>query len=434
MILPKKHQPILHQRYINWEGGEAIGDPKMTQALRACERKKMKNIMTFQYDWNDEVIAQFYSTLWIKLSDEESPYNFPYLNFYIEGSWYKVSYRRFAHILGFSDEDIFGDKIKIHDFRQPTKDEARDLHLSETGKFWESTNLHKFYRYINSLCRMTLIPKGGNQMNILGESKVLLSFMKPNSSESINVFDMIWQEVIHAACFPLKGCLHAPFIMKMIEVVTQFRYEKGTRHLSYTPFWIDPNNPEGRLRKAPSSSRGPDATGPSRPSPGHGSPTPRGRGRCRGRGRGMGARLTHGIAAFFSMCKNISSDVHELARRQRETDDNLRRQASSMGMPFAPRSPDVPLHPPPPEINEGHQQAYGVPFMSPEDDEEDEEYFDDREQFAPPPHQGDPGQSSSHSPPQDPSGSYPPLDQSGEEQFASHLAHHFFAPHHPPQW
>jgi hypothetical protein len=73
----------------------------------------------------------------------------------------------------------------------------------------------------------------------------------------------------------------------------------------------------------------------------------------------MGARLAHGIAAFFSMCRNISSDVHELARQQRETDDNLHRQASSMGMPFAPRSPDVPLHPPPPEINEWHQQAMG---------------------------------------------------------------------------
>jgi hypothetical protein len=321
VILPKKHQPILHQRYINWEGCEAIGDPEMTQALRVCERKKMKNIMTFQYDWNDEVIAQFYSTLWIKLADEESPYNFPYLNFYIEVSWYKVSYRRFAHILGFSDDDISGDKIKIHDFRQPTKDEARDLHISETGKFWESTNLHKYYRYINSLSRMTLIPKGGNQMNILGESKVLLSFMKPNSSERINVFNMIWQEIIHAACFPLKGCLHAPFIMKMIEVVTQFRYEKGTRHLSYTPFWIDPNNPAGCLRKAPSSSRAHTSAGPaaaagaSRPSPSRGSPTPRGRGRGRGRGRRMGARLAHGIAAFFSMCRNISADVHELARR-----------------------------------------------------------------------------------------------------------------------
>jgi hypothetical protein len=181
--------------------------------------------------------------------------------------------------------------------------------------------------------------------------------MKPNSSESINIFDMIWQKIIHASCFPLKGCLHAPFIMKTIEVVTQFRYEKGTRHQSYTPFWIDPNNPAGRLRKAPSSSRAHTSVGPSagpaaaaagasRPSPGRGSPTPRGRGR--GRGRGMGARLAHGIATFFSMCRNISADVHELARRQRETDDNLRRQASTMGMPFAPRSPDVPLHPPPP--------------------------------------------------------------------------------------
>jgi hypothetical protein len=344
VILPKKHQPILHQRYINWDGCKAIGDPEMTQALRACERKRMKTIMTFQYDWNDEVIAQFYSTLWIKHADEESPYNFPYLNFFIEGSWYKVSYRRFAHILGFLDGDISGDKIKIHDFHPPTKDEAKNLHISEPDKYWESTNLHKYYRYINSLCRMTLIPKGGNQMNILGESKVLLSFMKPNSSESINIFNMIWQEIIHAACFPLKGCLHAPFIMKMIEVVTQFRFEKGTRHLSYTPFWIDPNNPAGRLRKAPSSSRGHATAGTSRPSPG--------RGRDRGRGRGTGAQLAHGIAAFFSMCRNISSDVHELARHQRETDDNLHCQASSMGMPFAPRSPDVPLHPPPPEINE----------------------------------------------------------------------------------
>jgi hypothetical protein len=79
------------------------------------------------------------------------------------------------------------------------------------------------------------------------------------------------------------------------------------------------------LRKAPSSSRGQAAAGTSRPSPGRGSPTPRGRGRGRGRGREMGARLAHGIAAFFSMCRNISSDVHELARRQQETDDHLRR-------------------------------------------------------------------------------------------------------------
>jgi hypothetical protein len=148
------------------------------------------------------------------------------------------------------------------------------------------------------------------------------------------------------------------------------------------------------LRKAPANSRGQAAAGTSRPSPGHGSPTPRGRGR--GHGRRMGARLDHGVATFFSMCRNISSDVHELARRQRETDDNLHRQASSMGMPFSPRSPDVPLHRPLLEINEWHYQAYEVPFMLAEDEEgEEEEFFDDREQYVPPPHQGDPGPSSS---------------------------------------
>jgi hypothetical protein len=246
---------------------------------------------------------------------------------------------------------------------------------------------------------MTLIPKGGNQMNILGESKVLLSFMKPNNSERLIVFDMIWQEIIHASCSPLKGCLHDPYIMKMIEVVTQIRYEKGTRHLPYTLFWIDPNNPASRMKKAPASSREQTSVGPSRPFSAHGSPTPQGRGRGRGRGHGLGVRLAHGIATFFSMCRDISVDVHELARRQWETDDNLRRQSISIGHPFAPRSHDVPLHAPPPDINEWHQQAYSVPFMSAEDEDIEEEFFDDRDQFVPPPYQGDLGPSSSYPPP-----------------------------------
>jgi hypothetical protein len=42
IILPKKHQPILHQHYINWSGCESIGDIEMSLALRACENKNMK--------------------------------------------------------------------------------------------------------------------------------------------------------------------------------------------------------------------------------------------------------------------------------------------------------------------------------------------------------------------------------------------------------
>jgi hypothetical protein len=60
----------------------------------------------------------------------------------------------------------------------------------------------------------------------------------------------------------------------------------------------------------------------------------------------------------------------------------------------------VPLHAPPPDINEWHQEAYGVPFISADDEEVEEEFFvDDADQFVPPPYQGDQG----------PSSSYPPL-------------------------
>jgi hypothetical protein len=69
VILTKKH-PVVHHRVIDWAGCERINDEDMTQALRICEQKGIKNIMTMEYPWNDEVIAQFYATLWIKKVDE----------------------------------------------------------------------------------------------------------------------------------------------------------------------------------------------------------------------------------------------------------------------------------------------------------------------------------------------------------------------------
>jgi hypothetical protein len=66
--------------------------------------------------------------------------------------------------------------------------------------------MHMYYKYLNSLFRLTLLPKGGNQMNLLGESKVLLFFMKPNKKDKINVFDLIWEDIVHASWTPSNLC------------------------------------------------------------------------------------------------------------------------------------------------------------------------------------------------------------------------------------
>jgi hypothetical protein len=54
-----------------------------------------------------------------------------------------------------------------------------------------TSNIHRYYMYLNSLSRMTVLPKGGNQMNVLSESQILLILLAPNSLARINVFDMI---------------------------------------------------------------------------------------------------------------------------------------------------------------------------------------------------------------------------------------------------
>jgi hypothetical protein len=140
--------------------------------------------------------------------------------FFIQGVWHKVSYRRFAHILGFSDEDIRDSNLKFHDIRLPQCEEQEILHISKEREFWVTSNMHRYYRYLNSVSRMTILPKGKNQMNVLEESRVLHLLLTPNNTARLNVFDIIWEEILWASWSPLKGCLHAPYIMKMIKVVT----------------------------------------------------------------------------------------------------------------------------------------------------------------------------------------------------------------------
>jgi uncharacterized protein YciU (UPF0263 family) len=69
---------------IDWEGCENINDADMIRVLRACEQKGMKDILTMEHPWNDEVITQFYATLWIKKVDEEADaYDHPVMYFYL---------------------------------------------------------------------------------------------------------------------------------------------------------------------------------------------------------------------------------------------------------------------------------------------------------------------------------------------------------------
>ena len=59
--------------------------------------------MEFVHDWNSEVIAQFYATLFV----EEEP---RHMHWMLEGQWYSVDYDAFVAFLGFSEEDLQRDR------------------------------------------------------------------------------------------------------------------------------------------------------------------------------------------------------------------------------------------------------------------------------------------------------------------------------------
>jgi hypothetical protein len=89
-----------------------------------------------------------------------------------------------------SDEDIRGSNLKVHDIRLPRWEDQEIVHICKEREFWVTSNMHRYYQYLNSLSRMTVLPKGGNQMNVLGESRVLLVLLTPNNIARLNVFDM----------------------------------------------------------------------------------------------------------------------------------------------------------------------------------------------------------------------------------------------------
>ena len=46
-------------------------DPDFNQAILACERFGLMNIMAFRYDWNVEVLVQFHATYYYKSDIDE---------------------------------------------------------------------------------------------------------------------------------------------------------------------------------------------------------------------------------------------------------------------------------------------------------------------------------------------------------------------------
>jgi hypothetical protein len=53
-----------NMQWINWRAAASYGDPVMNEVIEACEAMGIKDFMSMRYDWSEEIICQFYATVW----------------------------------------------------------------------------------------------------------------------------------------------------------------------------------------------------------------------------------------------------------------------------------------------------------------------------------------------------------------------------------
>jgi hypothetical protein len=66
----ERRRIVSEAQWVNWHHMEEQQDPIYNQVIAVCESRHIKKLMGVHYDWNIEVITQFYATLFIEEAED----------------------------------------------------------------------------------------------------------------------------------------------------------------------------------------------------------------------------------------------------------------------------------------------------------------------------------------------------------------------------
>jgi hypothetical protein len=343
-VILSREPVVMKSQWIDWDHVRKAKKDSLDHAIAICQRTGLYGLMEFQHDWNSEVIAQFYATLYV----QDEPQRMHWMT---EGRWYSVDYAVFAGHLGISEEDLERDKIHSEQvlpsehmgYMYPPQARERGAVVGQV------VGLHPTYRYLDRMFRKTIDCKGRDKSKIADYSRNLLHRMRPDA-QPFSIFDFLWCEIRSVGERPLKGCGFAPYIMYMIEQVTghSFDYDKAHKVLKITvdlpEIGIPPAGPGGAAEAAEEEA---EAPGEGAPAAGA-SPPPRAPPRSTSRRGGPPSGLRKFITSIFGICRDTQVKVdreRQARRREREarrrTDQSLRLIAEKLEvqLPVPPESP-----------------------------------------------------------------------------------------------
>jgi hypothetical protein len=105
IITKTKHVAI--SQWIDWTYMEGKYNTIFDEVVGACRAKHLRDAMVFQKNWNNEIIAQFFATLYVEERGDTRKFHWM-----IKGRRYEITFEQFARIFGFGRNDA--NRIQIH--------------------------------------------------------------------------------------------------------------------------------------------------------------------------------------------------------------------------------------------------------------------------------------------------------------------------------
>nr|AAV44188.1 putative polyprotein [Oryza sativa Japonica Group] len=290
-VIMARDNLVVEMKWIDWTYMRKKNNEVFNQAMQVCHNKNLGDILALEYDWNEEVIAQFYATAFFGSTRKGTPY----VKWMTEGVRHKISIAQFAEILGLEDEDL--NRPNIHSEAPLPLIKTKFMYTKNAPRtcMGPTHGLHPNYKVLYSIFRWSLLPKVGDATALPSKHAHLLSRMRYNQPPfSVK---LIWYEIANTILEPKRGCIYAPFIMKMIESVTGVFYIKDGRHNPFRPR-VPPSSSSVAPRSIPSTSAGPSSSAP----PPSSSSSP----------------IKKALQAIFCMCAKTAKKVKKIERRQKE--------------------------------------------------------------------------------------------------------------------
>jgi hypothetical protein len=355
-VLYLKTSPMVKHQFVHIDYMRATKDMHFNMILEACDLHGIIDLLQFRHNWNQDIIAEFYSTLFFDKKER-------IFMWMTNGRRFQVKLSQFAQILGLSSQlDI---PKKLHSERVIMHREMTAMYIPNSD--FQPSKLDGLLPHFFTLHRMmrkTLAPRIGYSEAIsVYERNLLDALMKP---VRFDVFEYIMDEIWNIATNSLRSCGFAPYIQYMIEVVTKEKFYKDVAHERLRS--VVPKDP--RTHRASSSTPAATPSHTTR-SGGASSSTP-----------SVNSSFTKMFRSIFAMCWHMDQCMDAMEQHLQIVRHNQEISHSQRDEPFL-EFPDVPtfppVHDPYASLTPVELAAFGIGPIQVVDDDDEEEANDDEE-------------------------------------------------------